>query len=141
MSIHYPATEFAQIADRIELPNIRQDVDRTFELPTGLYVATVGLYFAFLAMMAIGFQTREMIVPMGVFIAYIVMAFGVPSVWARMRPENDSKAIDWFRFREQGIVTMTGPTSAKDATAQVLILPVLILFWGIGTAMIAGIVS
>ncbi len=141
MSIHYPAIEFAQIANRVDSPNIRQDVDRTFELPTALYVATVGLYFAFLAVMAVGFQTREMFLPMAIFIIYIVMAFGVPAMWARMKPENGSKAIDWARFRRNGIVTMTGPTKANDATVQVLILPVLILFWGIGTAMIGALVS
>lgn len=141
MSIHYPAAEFAKISDRVATPNIRQDIDRSFELPTRLYVATVGLYFAFLAVMAAGFQTREMILPMAIFVIYIVMAFGVPMLWARMKPDNDSKAIDWVRFRESGIVTMTGPTKAKDATAQVLILPVLILFWGIGTVAIAAVVS
>jgi hypothetical protein len=140
MSIHYPATEFAAIADHVTAPNIRQDVDRSFELPTGLYVATVGLYFAFLAIMAIGFQTREMILPMAIFVTYIVMAFGLPALWANMRPQHNSKALSWAKFRNDGIVTMTGPTKAKDATAQVLILPVLILFWGIATVTIATLV-
>jgi hypothetical protein len=141
MSIHFPAAQLAQVADRVDHSNIRQDIDRTFELPTALYAATVGLYFAFLAVMAIGFQTREMILPMAVFVIYIVMAFGVPAMWTRMKPANDSKAINWLRFREQGIVTLTGPTKAGDATAQVLILPVLILFWGTATAMMAAMVS
>lgn len=141
MSVHIPAEQFQEVANRVVLPNIRQDVDRTFELPTRLYVATVGLYLAFLAVMAIGFQTREMILPMAIFVVYIVMAFGVPMMWTRMKPEHGTKAIDWLRFQEQGIITMTGPTKAKDATAQVLILPVLILFWGTATAMIAGLVS
>ncbi len=141
MSVHFPAEQFQNVANRVVAPNIRQDVDRTFELPTGLYVATVGLYFTFLAVMAIGFQTREMILPMAVFVIYIVMAFGVPTLWVRMKPTHDSKAIEWLHFREKGIVTNTGATKAKDATAQVLILPALILFWGVGTAMIAAIVS
>lgn len=141
MSMHYSADEFATVANRIAAPNVRQDIDRTFELPTRLYVATVGLYFAFLAVMAAGFQTREMMLPMAVFITYIVMAFGVPMLWARMKPDNDSRAINWTRFRASGIVTMTGPSKAMDATVQVLILPALILFWGIGTVMIAAVVS
>ena len=141
MSIHYPAAVFHDVAHRVDIPNIRQDIDRTFELPTRLYVATVGLYFAFLAVMAAGFRTREMVLPMAIFVIYIVMAFGVPALWTRMKPHNDSKALDWAEFQKNGIVTMTGATRTKDATAQVLILPVLILVWGIGTAMIAAIVS
>jgi hypothetical protein len=141
MTARYAKAELNQRAELKPIPNIRQDVDRTFELPTGLYVATVGLYFAFLAVMAIGFQTREMILPMAIFVIYIIMAFGVPMMWARMKPDHNSRAIGWSHFRENGIVTMTGLTKAKDATAQVLILPVLILFWGAATATIGAIVS
>lgn len=141
MSIHFSSAQFEGVANRLAAPNIRQDIDRTFELPTRLYVATVGLYFAFIAVMAIGFQTREMILPMAIFVIYIVMAFGVPALWARMKPDNDSQALDWVEYQQNGIVTMTGPTRAKDATAQVLILPALILFWGMGTVAIAAIVS
>ncbi len=141
MSIHIPATQFRNALKPASTPNIRQDVDRSFELPTGLYVATAGLYFAFLAVMAIGFQTREMILPMAIFVIYIVMAFGVPALWARMKPQHGSRALGWLTFREKGIVTLTGRTGAKDATAQVLILPVLILFWGAATAMIGALVS
>jgi hypothetical protein len=141
MSIHYPATEFSTVADRVAAPTVRHDVDRTFELPTRLYVATVGLYFAFLAVMAIGFQTREMILPMAIFVIYIVMAFGVPALWVRMKPHHRSRAMDSFDYRENGIATHTGHTKAKDATAQVLILPILIFFWGVATVMIATLVS
>jgi hypothetical protein len=141
MSVHFSAEQFQDVANRVAIPNVRKDVDRTFELPTRLYIATVGLYFAFLAVMAVGFQTREMILPMAIFVIYIVMAFGVPALWARMKPDNDSRALDWVEFSENGIVTMTGPTQAKDATAQVLVLPVLIFFWGAATATIAALVS
>jgi hypothetical protein len=141
MSIQYHASEFQTIAKQVERPNIRQDIDRSFQLPMRLYGATIGLYLAFLAVMAIGFQTREMILPMAIFVIYIVMAFGVPALWTKMRPENNSKALDWMSFQNDGIVTMTGQTKAWDATAQVLVLPVLIFFWGVATATIATIVS
>lgn len=141
MSVHFPAAEFAEVANRIETPVSAQDVDRTFELPTLLYVATVGAYFAFLAVMGLGFQTREMALAIAICVVYVVMAFGVPMMWARMKPDNRSRAISWLEFREQGIATYTGQTKAMDATAQVLILPVLILFWGIMTVMIAAVVS
>ncbi|MFM2410652.1 MAG: hypothetical protein RL481_1480 [Pseudomonadota bacterium] len=141
MSIHYPAAKFADIAERVATPNIRQDVDRSFELPTSLYVATVGLYFAFLAVMAIGFQTREMALVIAICVVYVIMAFGVPAMWVRMKPDHRSRAMDSFDYRENGIVTHTGLTKAKDATAQVLILPILIFFWGAATATISTLVS
>jgi hypothetical protein len=141
MSIHYPATEFAAVADRVAVPNIRQDVDRSFELPTSLHITTVGLYLAFLAVMAIGFQTREVALVIAICVIYVVMAFGVPAMWVRMKPHHRSRAMDGFDYRENGIVTYTGVTKAKDATAQVLILPVLILFWGAATVTIATLVS
>ncbi|MCY7280941.1 MAG: hypothetical protein LH610_08625, partial [Sphingomonas bacterium] len=51
----------------------RACTDRCFELPTALYIATIGSYLAFLAIMAIGFQSRDMLLPMVIFTAYIAM--------------------------------------------------------------------
>jgi hypothetical protein len=142
MSIHYPATEFIAVAQRVAAPNIRQDVDRRFELPTRLYVATVGLYFAFLATLAIGIGGgREMGVTMWICVTYVVMAFGTPAMWARMKPASPAKAMGWAQFVQNGIATFTGHMKAKDATVQMLILPVLILFWGIGIVLMVAIVS
>ncbi len=141
MSFPFAADAFKIDAKPDAIPNIRQDVDRSFGLPTRLYVATVGLYFAFLAVMAVGFQTREMALVIAICVVYVVMAFGVPSLWARMKPGNDSKAIDWVTFQLHGIATYTGQTKSGDATAQVLILPILIFFWGAATATLAALVS
>jgi hypothetical protein len=38
-------------------------------------------------------------------------------------------------------MTNTGRLSARDATTQVLILPVLLVIWGIAVAVIAAIVA
>jgi hypothetical protein len=141
MSVHYPATEFAKIADHVDAQRVGQGTDRTFGLPTGLYVATVGLYFAFLAVMAVGFQSAQMGLVIAICVVYVAMAFGVPMMWTRMQPNHQSKAQGWLEFCEDGIMTATGLTKAKDASAQVLILPVLILLWGISTVTIAAMVS
>lgn len=141
MSFPFAAAEFQIHSEAKSLPNIRQDVDRTFQLPTRLYVATVGLYFAFLAVMAAGFWTGEMGLVIAVCVFYVAMAFGVPSLWARMNPHHEAKAIDWSVFQRNGIVTMTGHMKATDATAQVLVLPVLVFFWGAATATLAALVS
>jgi hypothetical protein len=141
MSVHYPAEQFVTVANKIAKPNLRQDVDRSFGLPSGLYVATIGAYFAFLAVMGIGLAQRELIIPMGICVTYLVMAFGVPAMWVHMKPDNAAAPLSWTEYQLHGVDTWTGRIKAKDATVQVLILPILILFWGITTVAIATQVS
>ncbi len=140
MTRSYNTEVLTRIADvaTAPAPLVREDVDRSFELPTRLYVATVGAYVAFMIVMAAGFQSREMILPIAICAVYITMAFGVPTLWTRMRPGNPSQAIAWNRFLAQGIDTWTGRMGARDAALQVLILPVLVLLWGVAVAVIAA---
>ncbi|WP_126172380.1 hypothetical protein [Altericroceibacterium xinjiangense] len=115
-------------------------VDRSFELPPVLYAAMVGLFLGFLGVMWLGFANPQLILPMAIFVAFIVCGFGVPALWVRMPPENPVQAKTWDRFRAEGIQTYTGRTSARDATVQMLMLPALIFAWGVATATIAALV-
>ena len=121
----------------VEAPRAPTVVDRTFELPVGLYVATVAAYLGFLAITALAFSSPGLIIPMAIFGFVIVAGFGVPTIWTRMR-ENESKPHTWAAFSGKGIMTHTGPLAARDASIQVLILPVLILLWGIAVVTIAA---
>jgi hypothetical protein len=140
MSIHYTADTFAEAQLLRKATPFEVKVGRSFDLPPVLHGTTVGLYLAFLAVMALAFQDRGMILPMAIFVIYIAMAFGVPALWTRMQPDHDGKAPSWGEFARNGIATHTGMMKAGDATGQVLILPVLILGWGIGIALIAAVV-
>lgn len=132
-------TELAQIARIAPVaPAPAHTVDRSFELPTGLYVATVGAYFAFLAVMATAFTTGELLIPMAIFVIFITGMFGVPALWVKMQPDNPTRALDWGRFQGKGIQTATGHLRAGEAAVQMLILPVLILVWGVIVAVIAA---
>ena len=122
------------------IPAQRACTDRSFELPTALYVATIGLYRAFLAIMAVGFQSPEMILPMVIFVAFIAMLFGTPALWARMKPDHDSRALTMAQFMACGIDTHTGHNKGGAAAIQMLILPVLVLCWGIAVVVIAALV-
>ena len=51
----------AEQAAIVEAPRKRHEVDRTFELPKGLYAATVALYLGFLAIMATGMSSPGLI--------------------------------------------------------------------------------
>ncbi|MEP7222732.1 MAG: hypothetical protein ABI673_08710 [Novosphingobium sp.] len=139
MTKHSSRTELSQVASLRLPPSLGEaTTDRTFELPVGLYIATVGSYLGFLGLMAVTFMTGELVLPMIVFVLYIGMAFGVPTVWARMNPHTSSQALSWQQFKNRGIQTGSGWLSASSATAQVLTLPVLILLWGVAGVIIAA---
>ncbi len=141
MTTHSSRNDLALVASLSATPLLGEAAtDRTFELPVGLYVATVGSYLGFLGLMAAMFVTGELILPMVVFVFYIVMAFGVPMVWARMQPPTRSRALSWQQFKHRGIQTGSGWLSADSATAQVLTLPILVLLWGVAGAIIAAVV-
>jgi len=122
-------------------PRPRTDpVDRTFELPKGLYFVTVGLYLGFIAMLGTAFANPGMAIPVAIFALIIVAGFGVPTIWTRLAPQTRSKPQTWARFQQEGIMTAYGRTSGRDATVQVLILPVLIFLWGVIAVTIAALV-
>jgi len=116
----------------------RTRVDRSFGLPTGLYVATVALYLAFIGVMASVFMNPELAIPMVVFAGFVLMAFGLAGYWTRMQPHNDAAAPTWGQFAARGIDTLSGRLSANEAAVQVLTLPVLILCWGLAVALIVA---
>ena len=134
-----------EIADKAivhtDLPVRRpMTVDRSCELPTGLYAAMAALFFGFVAVMAIGFGAPGMVVPTGIIVVFIACFFAVPAVLVRTHPETRQPAMTWQRFQREGIATHYGPASAREATIQVLILPVLIFLFGVAVAAIAALV-
>lgn len=136
-------TDFQQVADKAVLhdaPPVLTTVNRTFELPVGLYVATVAAYLGFIGIMALGFGNPELAIPMVIFALFVVAGFGVPMLWTKIGPATRTRALDWGRLGAKGIQTFTGPVTRRDAAVQVLILPVLIVLWGLATVLIAALV-
>jgi len=127
--------DLANIATITDAPVLTK-VDRSFGLPTGLYVATVAAYMGFIGVMALALMNPGLVIPMAIFALFVVAGFGVPTVWVRMNPANDSRALTFDQFRHRGIETLTGRLSAGQASVQVLILPVLILAWGLTCSVI-----
>ena len=116
----------------------RQAIDRSFELPSGLYAATVGLYLVYVGVMTAAFGNPSLALPLIVIAFFIVAAFAVPAMWFRMGPQNLQKPLTFAALRNRGIQTATGPLDAGAAAVQVLVLPVLILFGGVAIAIIAA---
>lgn len=135
---HHHSTErlqdLAVVTDALALTR----VDRNFGLPTGLYVATVGLYLAFIALMAMLFHNPELAIPMVLFAGFIVFAFGLAGFWTKMKPDNDTGPMTWGQLSVRGIDTLSGRLTASEAAIQVLMLPVLILGWGLAVAVIVA---
>lgn len=116
------------------------EVDRTFELPKALYGVTVGCYFAFLATMYVGFTSPGLVIPMVIFAAFIVAGFGVPAIWTRLKANTESRPLTMGEFTQRGIMTNTGRLAPRDVAIQMLILPVLIVLWGLAVVTIAALV-
>ncbi len=126
--------------DAVQLAHRHQvEVDRNFELPTALYAVTVGLYLTFFAVLAAGLATPGLIIPMAIFVVFTLGLFGFPAAWTRLKG-NDTKPMTMGKFAQSGIMTNTGRLTARDATIQMLILPVLIVAWGLTVVVIAALV-
>jgi hypothetical protein len=117
------------------LPN---RAERAFGLPPRLFVATIAAYFAFLAIMAATFMTAELSIPFAIFTIYLVMAFGVPGLWARVAGRPVGRVQTWPEFREEGMMIETGRISGDGAIAQVLTFPILVVGWAIAVAIIVA---
>jgi hypothetical protein len=109
-------------------------------MPSSLYYATVGLYLAFLGTMSAMLFNPELALPMAIIVGSVIFGFGLNRKWAGMKPQNDSRAMTWGQFSNRGMQTLSGHLTAFEASVQVLLLPVLIVFWGLSVAVIIAIV-
>ncbi|PKP63385.1 MAG: hypothetical protein CVT87_03950, partial [Alphaproteobacteria bacterium HGW-Alphaproteobacteria-9] len=126
----------ARLVDQPAAANPRHQVeaDRNFGLPSALYIATIACYFGFLVIVGAAFANPVLVIPMAIIVVLIVAAFGVPAVWARLR-DNSSAPQTLGEFETRGIMTNTGRLRPRDAAIQVLILPVLLVVWGLAVAV------
>jgi hypothetical protein len=124
----------------VAAPAARACDDQSFELPGGLYAAMAIMFAGFVAVLSLAFRGGHMAVSYGVIFAFFAAFFAVPAILPRMKPEGRTKALSWAMFRYKGIQTATGRSSATEATVLVLLLPFLILCFGIAVATIAAFV-
>lgn len=122
----------------VEPPAQRSCQDQCFELPSGIYIAMAVMFAGFVAVLSAAFRGGHMAVAYGVIFAFITAFFAVPALFPAMAPEEGrSKALRWFDFGYSGLATATGRATAREATILVLVLPFLILCFGIAIATIA----
>jgi predicted exporter len=119
-------------------PTSRACGDQSFELPSAIYLAMSMMFIGFIGVLALAFHTHTGL-SFAVIFALIGTYFTIPALFPRMAP-NRARALGWFEFMDRGISTATGRASARDATILVLLLPFLILCFGIAVATIAALV-
>lgn len=140
MTRKLPKFDLALRQEIVAAPVRRTCTDRTFGLPAALHLAFFGLFFAFLAVMWVGFGSPGLTVPMAICAIFTAAFFVVPMKWATMNPENASRAMSLRTLIDEGADTLNGRCSGTAAIAQVLILPALVLVWGIAVVTIAKLV-
>jgi len=134
MSYHQPVTAFRAAAAQ------RNRADRVFDLHPALHVALFGGFAAFLAILAAGLMTRELIIPMAICFVFIVAAFVTPALWARVAGDQPGRVQTLDEFMAEGVETATGHLSGGAAAVQVLILPVLLTLWALAIVTIRALV-
>lgn len=112
--------------------------DQSFELPASIFAAMAGLLFAYLAIMAIGFASPTLAIPMAINFIFLTAFFALPTIFVAASPTSGSRALQWTQFLEKGVTTGSGHTSGKEAVVLTLLLPFLILCWGIAVIAIAA---
>lgn len=123
----------------VAAPAKRACEDQTFELPTAIYIAMASMFAGFVAVLSLAFRGGHMAVVYGVIFAFMTAFFAVPALFAGVaRDESRTKALSLFDFGRRGIATATGRTTAREAATLVLLLPFLILCFGIAVATIAS---
>lgn len=120
----------------VAAPPARACTDRSFELPPVLHIATAALFLGFVTVLCLAFATPGLLVPFAVIAFTIGAYFTVPALWLLMKRESRTRPLGWDEFLEKGIDTMTGRTSASEATTLVLLLPTLVFLWAVAVAII-----
>ena len=113
---------------------------RASNFPAGIYIAMATMFTGFVAVLGLAFRGGHMAVVVRRHIRFhrclLCGAGNVSAVAAREK----HRALSWSEFGDRGIMTATGHSSAREATILVLLLPFLILCFGIAVVAIASLV-
>lgn len=122
-------------------PNLRQGLEtRHFDLPVALHASFFGFFLAYLGVMFLGFRSPGLVVPMAIFVIFTVGFYLVPALWAGMNPAHDDRPLSIAALLDRGIMTHTGWCRGRDAVAQVILMPLVLLGWGLTVVTIAALV-
>jgi hypothetical protein len=81
------------------------------------------------------FATAELILPFAIVVTFLTAAFIVPALWARVAETPGPKG-SLAEFMRNGFDCETGHIGGGAAMVQVLIMPAMLIFWGLAIALI-----
>ena len=140
-----PNREQLLVRDEIvAAPAKRACKDQSFELPTAIYIAMATMFASFIAVLRHPFRGGHMAVVYGVIFAFIAAFFAVPAPFPRRQAPQDSaqrRRSACFDFGQPRNSDGDRPFECREATILVLLLPFLILCFGIAVATIAVLTS
>lgn len=131
-------TAIDALADRVALPRHNR-MERTFDLHPALHVAVFGGFALYLAIMWAAFHERSLVIPFAIFFFFLAAFFVVPAAWVRVESRPGPFAT-WGDFLREGLESATGHATARETMAQVLIMPVMLVLWGVIVALIRALV-
>lgn len=106
-----------------------------YELPKRLWGAMVGCYAAFfVAILAATGGSGHARFAIVVSVLYTVMFFGLARLGAKQAGAEARSPLD----RGRPLMTWTGPMEARSVFSQILIVPMVMVLFGTGIAVIAA---
>lgn len=116
-------------------PSTAKGSERVFDLHPALHAAVFGGFFVYLGIMWAAFATDQLVIPFAIFATFLAAAWIVPAMWARIAATPGRKT-SFSDFLRDGFQCETGHVSAGAAMGQVLIMPAMLILWGLAVAVI-----
>jgi hypothetical protein len=128
MTIHHPAEILVEKARIVPAPALRRNRhERAFDLHPGVHFMVIGAWMGFIAILLAAFMGPDLVVPAGICILGAASLFVTPGLWARVKGDDGLPRQSWSEFMSEGVETYTGHLKSKEALAQIMILPALLI--------------
>jgi hypothetical protein len=126
MTVHQPILQFQEAVRPVASPLRLNRGKRVFDLHPAVHFALLGTYLAFAAILLAAFMGKDLIVPAAIVVLGIVSLFLTPGLWARVAGD-DLRKQSWAEFLQEGVDCITGHLTARQALAQIMVLPALMV--------------
>lgn len=140
MTRHVSQDALIARAEIVAAPAERACEDHNFGLPPAIHLMTGALFLGFVSVLCLALSTPGLVIPFGIFAAFILAFFTVPAIFLKVSPEKGSQAVGWTDFLERGIATEHGRCGGAEATVLVLMLPGFIFLWAVAIAIIVALI-
>ncbi len=100
---------------------------RAFDLHPGVHAMVIGAWMSFIFILLAAFMGPHLMIPAVICVLGAASLFITPGLWARVKGDDGLPRQSWAEFMEEGVQTYTGRLGAKDALAQIMTLPLLLV--------------